>query len=193
MEAGGLTMNGNILLGWGLAAALFSGCMSASSDGGRASSGRGKSGSLARFQVIGDHLFALSGTSLQVYRVSDPAQTAFLNAVDVGWGIETLFPAGSSLYVGSQTGMHVYDIADPVNPRFLSRFEHVRSCDPVVVQDGLAYLTLRSGNRCWNGRNELQIIDVSERAHPVLLRTFPMVNPHGLGVDGGDVSSRLLR
>jgi hypothetical protein len=172
------------LLWAAVAACLLSGCMGGDSMATGGTESRGKSGSLARFQVVGDYLYALSGTDLHVYRVADPAQTTFMNSVEVGWGIETLFPAGATLFVGSQTGMHAYDITDKVNPRRLSQFTHMRSCDPVVVEGGIAYLTLRSGNRCWNGRNELQIIDVGNLYQPKLLRAFPMANPHGLGIDG---------
>lgn len=165
----------------------LAGCAGAESESGTGdvAGTRGKSGSLARFQVVGDHLYALSGNSLHVYGIADPAAVSFQNAVDVGFGIETLFSRGGFLYVGSQTGMHVYDIADRANPRKTSEVAHMRSCDPVVVEGDIAYVTLRSGgNACWNGRNELQIMDVKDPYAPVRLKTYPMANPHGLGVDG---------
>lgn len=172
------------------AALLMTGCMSGSggeSMGGSSdmNSVRGKSGSMARFQVVGDHLYALSGNSLHVYGIADPAAVSFQNAVDVGFGIETLFARSGYLYVGSQTGMHVYDISDPEVPAKTSEVTHMRSCDPVVVEGNIAYVTLRTGGTtCWNGSNELQIIDVNNPYSPVRLKTYPMANPHGLGIDG---------
>lgn len=171
------------------AAYLLSGCYSDSEGG--ASTGdmggtkTGRSGSMARFQVVGDRLYALSGNSLHVYGIADPAAISFRNSTEVGFGIETLFARDAYLYVGSQTGMHVYDITDPDSPVKSSQVTHVRSCDPVVVQGSLAYVTLRSGGTgCGGGNNELQIIDVKDPYNPIKLKTYPMANPHGLGIDG---------
>ncbi|MDQ3002798.1 MAG: hypothetical protein M3Y08_16240 [Fibrobacterota bacterium] len=171
-----------------VAISLLSGCMSGASESGMSTDGGakgGKSGSLARFQIVGEHLYALSGNSLHVYGISDPAAISFQGYSDVGFGIETLFARGSKLYIGSQTGMHIYDITDRVAPVKTAEMTHIRSCDPVVVEGDLAYLTLRSGgSRCWGGNNELQIIDIKDSYAPVKLKTFPMANPHGLGIDG---------
>lgn len=150
-----------------------------------AGSETGRTGSMARFQVVGEHLYALSGTTLQVYGIADPKALVFHNSVTVDQGIETLFARGDFLYVGSQTGMFVYDISNRLMPRRSSEVTHVRACDPVVVEDSIAYVTLRSGgNRCWSTANELQIIDVRNAYQPIKLKTYPMANPHGLGIDG---------
>jgi predicted small secreted protein len=171
-----------------LAAAVLTACNTTSSDTAKIDSGGasvGRTGSLARFQVVGDQLYALSGTQLQVYGIADPSAITFHNAVQVGAGIETLFARGDHLYIGSQTGMFVYDISDRLLPKKSSEVTHVRACDPVVVEDSTAYVTLRSGgNRCWSANNELQIIDVRDPYQPVKLKTYPMANPHGLGIDG---------
>jgi hypothetical protein len=145
----------------------------------------GKTGSLARFQIVGDYLYALSANSLHVYGIKDPASITFQNSVDVGFGIETLFAQSGLLYIGSQTGMQIYDITDRTNPIKSAEISHIRSCDPVVVEGNLAYVTLRSGGAsCWGGNNELQIFDVQDPRAPVKLKTFPMANPYGLGIDG---------
>jgi hypothetical protein len=52
-----------------------------------------------------------------------------------------------------------------------------------VVQDDLAYVTLRSGNECTGFTNQLEIIDIKNVSSPQLLETYPMTNPHGLGID----------
>lgn len=170
-------------------ASLLAACTSTDSDSESPTvdSGRGvgKSGSMARFRVVGDQLYALSGNALHVYGIADPAAIAFQNSVDVGPGIETLFARGGFLYIGSQTGMFVYDIADRTLPVRAAQISHFRSCDPVVVEGRLAFVTLRSGgSRCWGGNNELQIFDVADPYSPIKLKTYPMANPHGVGVDG---------
>jgi hypothetical protein len=172
-----------------LSTPFLKGCTQASDStgtkGGEIISRVGKTGSLARFQIVGEHLYALSGNSMHVYGIKDPSAIAFQNSVDVGFGIETLFAQNGSLYIGSQTGMHIYDIADPINPIKSAEISHFRSCDPVVVEGNLAFVTLRSGGSgCWGGSNELQIFDVQDARAPLKLKTFPMANPFGLGIDG---------
>jgi hypothetical protein len=80
--------------------------------------------------------------------------------------------------------MHILDISDPASPSKISTYEHIRSCDPVVVDDQYAYVTLRSGTFCQGFSNQLEVIDISDLTAPILLQTYPMTNPHGLGVDG---------
>ena len=101
----------------------------------------------------------------------------------MGWGIETIFPYKDKLFVGSQSGMLIYDNADPAKPKQLSVFQHARVCDPVVVNDNTAYVTLRSGTGCGGFTNQLDVVDITNLANPTLLKSYPMRNPHGLGVD----------
>lgn len=155
-------------------------CDTATESGG----GGGRTGSMARLQVAGDRLYALAGTRLEVVDLSRPGRMVRENSVEVGFGMETLFATDSLLYMGANNGMHVYDLRLPSSPTRLSGFWHVRSCDPVVVQGGLAYVTLRGGGGCRGGANELQILDVADPSAPRLLKAFPMVHPHGVGVDG---------
>jgi hypothetical protein len=79
--------------------------------------------------------------------------------------------------------MHIMDISSPEEPVKLSTYEHVRSCDPVVVDDNYAYVTLRSGTSCQGFSNQLEVIDVTDLRAPQLLEVYPMTNPHGLGID----------
>ena len=98
-------------------------------------------------------------------------------------GLETIFQYENKLFFGTQTGMLVYDITDPVNPVKISEFNHIQSCDPVVVEGDLAYVTLSSGNSCNRGVDRLDIIDLSDITDPQLLKSYAMTNPHGLGID----------
>jgi hypothetical protein len=90
-----------------------------------------------------------------------------------------------TLFIGSQTGMLLYDVANPFALNRLSVFQHVRSCDPVVVEGNYAYVTLRSGSMCGGNANQLDIVDVENKTAPVLKKTYPMTNPKGLGIDDG--------
>lgn len=145
-------------------------------------SGPGVGGSLARFTINGDHLYMLDGADLQVADISGGTMVA-KNRSYISWDIETIFPYKENLFIGSSSGMHIMDISTPESPVKLSTYEHVRSCDPVVVDDKYAYVTLRSGTTCQGFTNQLEIIDVENLTAPQLLKTYPMTNPHGLGID----------
>jgi hypothetical protein len=83
------------------------------------------------------------------------------------------------------TGMYIYDLADPVQPEYVSQYWHVTSCDPVVVEGNYAYITLRTGNTCQTDVNRLDIVDIHDLREPMLLKSYTMYNPHGLGIDNG--------
>lgn len=147
--------------------------------------GTGQGGSMARFTVVGDYLYSVDHNSLMLMGLAgDPLSPKVSHQVELGVGIETIFPYKDQLYVGSQTGMHIFDNANPAAPELLSSYSHVTACDPVVVQDDIAYVTLRSGTDCWGTVNELQVINVSNPRDPQLMWQHQMQNPHGLGIDG---------
>jgi len=80
--------------------------------------------------------------------------------------------------------MYIYSVEDPANPAFISVFWHVSSCDPVVVQDNIAYVTLRAGNICGGTVSQLILINISDVYNPKLIRKYNLEEPYGLGVDG---------
>lgn len=143
----------------------------------------GVGGSMARFTIQGQHLYTINEYEMNVIDISNPDQPNKGNTINLGWGIETIFPYQNSLFIGAQNGMHIYDISDPSNPAFLSIFGHVNSCDPVVVEDDFAYVTLRSGNECDGHTNQLDVLDISDLTNPQLIESYPMENPHGLGIN----------
>jgi hypothetical protein len=140
-------------------------------------------GSLARFTVTGSHLYLLDGADLQAVSVSDEDQPVAKTRTTLSWDIETIFPYKTNLFIGSSSGMHIIDISAPESPVKISTYQHIRSCDPVVVDDEHAYVTLRSGSECQGFTNQLEVIDISNLRAPQLLKVYPMTNPHGLGLD----------
>jgi hypothetical protein len=80
--------------------------------------------------------------------------------------------------------MFIYDNSNPSSPEYRSSFMHVTACDPVVVNDDYAFVTLRSGTRCEGFNNQLDVINIENLNSPWLVKTYPMQNPHGLGIDG---------
>ena len=155
-----------------------------SSNDASASAGAGTGGSTARFTVLGNTLYLVSNTTLRAYDVSNSKNPVPGRETKLGFGVETIFPYRGNLFIGTQTGMQIYDASREGEPRHLSTYAHIMSCDPVVAQGTLAYVTLRNGTPCRAGANVLEIIDVSDLKSPRLLKSFAMKNPHGLGVDG---------
>ena len=151
------------------------------SSGSESSTGIG--GSMARFTIVDDYLYTVDSWTLKSYDISDQENPVHRDDVHLGWGIETIFPYNGNLFIGAQSGMHIYDLEVKETPRWISTYEHMTSCDPVVVQGDYAFVTLRGGTECQGFSNQLDIIDISELRNPLLLKTYPMINPHGLGVD----------
>lgn len=150
----------------------------------------GTAGSMARFALMSNRLYVidLNGV-MRLFDLSTPEVPTYVNTIGVEQGIETIFPyyrdGKGYLFIGATNGMFIYDNNDPNNPSLLSKFVHVNSCDPVVVEGDIAYVTLRSGTECEGFTNELQLIDVSDLENPDLIETYNMYNPHGLGIDEG--------
>ncbi|MBD2754201.1 LVIVD repeat-containing protein [Spirosoma validum] len=158
-------------------------CEKGSSDS--MSPGAGVGGSTARFTISGNTLYTVSNTALQTYDISASDNPKKGANVSLGFGVETIFPYRNNLFIGTQTGMFIYDIVQPGSPKQVSLYTHIQSCDPVVAQGNYAYVTLRSGTTCRNTAfNSLDVVDISNLSSPKLLRSYPMKNPHGLGVDG---------
>lgn len=143
----------------------------------------GVGGSMARFAISQGYLYAVGTNTMQLFNLSTPSQPQNQNTINLAWGIETIFPYQDKLFLGSTTGMHIYDNQDPSAPSFISTYQHVMSCDPVVVQGDKAYVTLRRDNTCEQGVDALEVIDISDLQNPSLIKSYPMQHLHGLGID----------
>ncbi len=143
-----------------------------------------RGGSMARFAMHQNYLYIVDNSTMHLYDITNPANLSFSTQLQVGWEIETIFMNRDHIYLGSTTGMHIYDNTNPSSPVWVSTYSHVNSCDPVVVQGNYAYVTLRSGTECDGFTNQLDVIDISNKANPTLVATYEMVNPHGLGIEG---------
>ncbi|PCJ98779.1 MAG: hypothetical protein COA50_00615 [Flavobacteriaceae bacterium] len=142
----------------------------------------GQGGSLARFKIVEDYLYAVDSHSINVFNIQDLDYPLDLEDVYAGFDIETIFNRGNHLFLGSMSGMYIYDISAPDKPEFVSEFQHGTACDPVVVDGDYAYVTLRGGNRCGATESGLFIVDISNIENPVLSETYAMDEPYGLGI-----------
>lgn len=166
-----------------IAAVLISSCsMSEKNDGGSIDSG--KAGSLARFTISGNYLYTVDPSFLHTVDITDIEHPVETSSQSLGFYTETIYPYQNSLLLGTETGMFVFDLTIPAVPQQRTYFQHIRSCDPVVAQNGFAYITLNTGNqRCFNGMNELQIVDISNLDYPQLIGTKAMNRPLGLDIN----------
>jgi hypothetical protein len=144
----------------------------------------GVGGSMARFAINADHLYTLDGGDVQSIDISNEFHPVANGRTAIAWDMETIFPYKKNLFIGSRSGMHILDVSTPSVPIKISTYEHVRVCDPVVVQNDLAFVTLRSGSECEGFTNQLEVINIKDLSKPELLNVYPMTNPHGLGIDG---------
>ncbi|MBX2816809.1 MAG: hypothetical protein KTR24_12455 [Saprospiraceae bacterium] len=142
----------------------------------------GVGGSSARFTIAADHLYAVNDYQMKVYDLEDPCRPESRGEVNLGWGIETIYPFKNKLFIGSNSGMFIYSIDDPAKPLYETAFSHATACDPVVADDNTAYVTLRDGSACQGFENQLDVIDVSDVTFASLIKSYKMRNPHGLAI-----------
>ena len=171
---------------------LFMACGStgSSSSSSDVSSSIGKAGSMARFAISGDYLYTINEREMNVLEVKDASKPKKISKIHVPFDVETLFAYNNNLYVGSSSGIYIYDNHTPTQPTRVAELSHAQSCDPVVVSDDVAFVTLNTGSNCWNGRtgvNRLEMVDVKTPESPKLIKAVDMWEPKGLGVDGNNL------
>lgn len=147
--------------------------------------GTGVSGSITKFAINNNYLYVMDKNALYSVNISNPLSPTAGAPTMIWQTVETLFPYNNNLFLGTTTGMQIFSLTVPNAPTFVSVINHMTACDPVVVKNNFAYVTVRSGTTCNGGTiNQLDVIDISDLANPVLKQTFAMNNPHGLGIDG---------
>lgn len=144
--------------------------------------GSGTGGSLARFNINEDYLYVVDQNKLSVFNIAGLRNPELIKSEWVGRDIETIFYKENHLYLGSSSGMYIYSLEDPAAPQLKSMFSHILGCDPVVVKDDIAYVTIRGGNACGQEWSQLDVIDVADKSNPQLMKSYEMENPYGLGV-----------
>ncbi|MBE0677052.1 MAG: hypothetical protein IH591_20535 [Bacteroidales bacterium] len=145
----------------------------------------GVAGSMASFMLNEQFLYLIAQPwNLKTVDVTAAADMEVVDSIEVQRNMETLYKLEDKLFVGTTTGMLIFGLTDPAAPRQISAYDHITACDPVVVDGQYAYVTLRSGSRCANSQNLLEVIDISSISNPYLVKSYPMFNPHGLGIDG---------
>ncbi|TAE51776.1 MAG: hypothetical protein EAZ89_09595, partial [Bacteroidetes bacterium] len=151
---------------------------------------QGKAGSMSRFAVLNDYLYAVLPSEMIVYHMAscdNVAQVGRFSMFTQSGMAEMITSMNDLLLVGGSAGVDIYSTQTPETPQYISSFAHVQACDPVAAQGGYAYVTLRNGEDQPCGEsfsNQLDVLDISAPQYPTLLRTFNMHNPHGVAIDG---------
>ena len=188
------TTNKGIIIGWVLKerteeVSTYAGgygnggiALNAGSSG---SNSTGINGSMSRFSIYNDHLYSVINNYLNVFDLKGNKPVKSGADFYIGRNVETIFSYKDNMFMGTPTGLLIYSVKDPLKPVFQSSLSHVYGCDPVVVENDLAYVTVHSGNLCGQSSNELFIVDVSNIKSPKQLVSYTMTNPKGLGIDNG--------
>jgi len=158
----------------------------AAPTGGAVSNGStfGIGGSMARFGLYNDYLYAVDNANLYIFDVKSPENPSDIGRQNVGWNVETMFIYDGHMFLGTQSGMRIFSLEVATVPNYVGYFWHITSCDPVVISDGYAYITLHGGNNCGSNVNRLDILKLSDNyLNNQLLASYPLHSPYGLGID----------
>jgi len=144
----------------------------------------GIGGSMARFGLYNDYLYVVDNATLFMFDVKNAESPSDIGKQNVGWDIETMFIYDGHMFFGTRSGMQIFSLEVPTVPTYVGSFWHVTSCDPVVISDGYAYITLRGGTRCGSSVNRLDVLKLTENyTENQLLASYPLNGPYGLGID----------
>jgi hypothetical protein len=150
-------------------------------------SAAGQGGSLARFAIVGNYIYAVDDQQLHVWDIRDGANPVEIKKIAAGFSIETIYPLNDKLFLGSSSAVYIFDISDPSDPKKLSTAispSTLRHCDPVVAKDTVAFATLRSNGPCGGIRSILAVYDIRDISNPVEKGSLGFPEPYGLGYSG---------
>jgi hypothetical protein len=103
----------------------------------------GLSGSITRFAVLGDYLYALNPNGVLTYNVSNASKPVLTSIINTDYGLETITIYDGYVYIGSRTSLYILDISNPSIPTILSQTQGGSllggGCDPVVVKGDYYY------------------------------------------------------
>ena len=147
----------------------------------------GEAGSMARFALKGNYLYTLNNSEMNIFDVSEASNPKNISKLHTPFNVETLYSYKDYLYMGASDGVYIYDNREPTQPSFLTLFTHAQSCDPVVIENDIAYVTLNSSSSCWRPNpieiNRLEVLDMHDPKNPKLLKRMEMWEPKGLAID----------
>ena len=147
-----------------------------------ANSTTGQGGSMARFKIVADYLYAVDRHNINIFDITDLENPKDLEDVFAGFDIETIFNQGQYLFLGSMSGMFIYDITTPAYPDLCFRISTWYRLRSRGGRWRLCLCYLEGGNFCGATESGLFIVDISDISNPTLKISYPMDGPYGLGI-----------
>jgi hypothetical protein len=179
------TVYGDSFAGFGCAnCSGATGVFVAAQSNGRAAGVPGVAGSMSRFAIVNNYLYAVNSWQLNTLDINNSSSPSLVSSISAGRSLETIYPFKDKLFIGSEVGMSIVDIGNPAKPLLAGQVSHFRGCDPVVADDKYAFVTLRSGVACSGANNQLDVVNVENINAPFLIKSYPLTNPHGLAKAG---------
>ncbi|MBI1305044.1 MAG: hypothetical protein GC181_00355 [Bacteroidetes bacterium] len=144
-------------------------------------SGGGTSGSTSRMIFDNNRLFVVDNSTIFFFDLANPHKPVKVSSQIITNGLETVYLHQDLFFIGSQFGMFIMKIQNQQLQQVSGVF-HSRGCDPVVVQNNRAYVTLRGSNTCGSALNSLEVIDISNPTSPNVIAQHFLTEPFGLAV-----------
>lgn len=144
---------------------------------------QGINGSMSRFTLYDDKLYTVLNNYMSIFDLQPEKPVKAVENIWIGGNVETIFSYKNNMFMGTPTGMLIYSVANPLKPEFQSSISHAFGCDPVIVHNDIAYVTIHSGNNCGQNSNELIIVDVKDVKKPEQIASYRMTKPKGLAID----------
>jgi hypothetical protein len=149
----------------------------------------GQSGSITRFATYGHYMYVLNLNEVQTYDIAQPDLPVLVHELATDYGLETITIYDGTIYIGSTTALYILNLSNPAAPVIQAKVDEILGnsftrCDPVVVKGNYAFSTIKIiANVCGQISSEsaLVVYDVTDKSNPVVLATYPMFTPNGLG------------
>lgn len=148
------------------------------------SSLQSQNGSTSGMVIQNNYLVALTDRrTVKTFDLSDARKPVEVDSITLNF-VETLSAYGDKLVMlGTEEGSYILEVANEGTLTSLHFARHTRSCDPVIADNNLMYVTVRAGNRCGNsGEDRLLIYDISDEDNVWLLGSLPLPQPKGLAI-----------
>lgn len=167
----------------------FWGCTATGCGDDGTGNGAGIPGSMARFAVVDNFLYAADRSTLRVFDVSNPTNPDSYGRFDAPWSIETARwwrdPRDDKdyLFMGGMQGIFLYSVTNKQLPVQLARLTNINYVQPVVASGLFAYTTARndySGGDLPSSR--LQVLSLHQLTNIQVLVTIGLDSPYGLAV-----------
>lgn len=143
----------------------------------------GIGGSMARYTIVNNFLYVVNNTNLKVFDITQANNPIYKSTIEIGFGIETIYPFKDKLFIGSTSAVYIYSLTNPSQPQPLSIAISptiLRRCDPVVAKDSFAYATLRVNATCGGHQSVLATYNVVDVTNPFEVDKQDMNEPYGL-------------